>query len=405
MKKLIIFLLLSTLVFAQSNLIYKEEFKDPVHEKIKAIRNKNLNEEQHKTNDIVTSQPNNENRVLLASSDGIEIPVSIDDFDPVFHFPPRDQGLSSTCWAHAGISFIESEVQRKQGEEIELSVMQIVYYDYLDKCRHYVQTRGASSVRSGSEINGVFKVAEAYGLVPESEFPGISTEAGFDYYPLQDELASYLYYIKVNGYWNEKTIMTTVEAILEKHMGVMPTEFRFKGKLYTPKEFYRKIIKFNPKKYTALQSITSLPFNEYTEFPYPDNWWNSKDYYNLPLDNFYNSIVNTIKQGISVPIGGDTDEPGYNRYAGIAFIPEADIPTENISQDAREFRINNGTTGDDHALHIVGYLNLNGVDWFLIKDSWRDAWQSDHPGYYYYRGDYVKLKMLNAVVPSIFVEK
>lgn len=111
-------------------------------------------------------------------------------------------------------------------------------------------------------------------------------------------------------------------------------------------------------------------------------------------------IVKAVKAGYSVPIGGDTSEPGYNRYEGIAFVPEIDIPQDLINQESREYRIYNESTGDDHAVHLIGYIQINGVDWFLIKDSSRSAYQSEHPGYYFYRGDYVKLKMLNAVVPT-----
>lgn len=399
MKRIIFILTFCTFLFAQSQLIYKEKYNDPVHAKIEEIRQTKMKEQQKETDKIVSLRSENIAYTLLASSEGIEIPASPAVFETYFHFPPKHQGLTSSCWAHTGISFIETEVQRKEGKEIKLSVMQIVYYDYLDKCRYFIETRGENGLRRGAEISGVFRVADIYGLVPEANFSGNPTSEGYDTGPLHDELTSYLNYIRSNALWDEKSAMTAVEAILEKHLGIMPKEFKFEGKIYTPKEFYKKVLKFNTKKYTAIQSTLSFPFDEYTELPFPDNWWHGKEYYNLPIDRFYNSIVKALKSGFSVPIGGDTSEPGYNRYAGIAFVPECDIPQAYIDQDAREFRINNETTGDDHAVHIVGYVNINGVDWFLIKDSSRTAYQSDHPGYYYYRGDFLKLKTLNAVVP------
>jgi bleomycin hydrolase len=75
-----------------------------------------------------------------------------------------------------------------------------------------------------------------------------------------------------------------------------------------------------------------------------------------------------------------------------------DIPPEAITEEARMFRFNNGTTSDDHGLHIVGYVERDGKDWFLVKDSWSSAYNSTHPGYYFFHEDYVKLKMLGCSV-------
>ncbi len=33
-----------------------------------------------------------------------------------------------------------------------------------------------------------------------------------------------------------------------------------------------------------------------------------------------------------------------------------------------------------------------------MKDSWSSSWNNDHPGYYFFHEDYVKLKMLSFLV-------
>ncbi|MCF7832096.1 MAG: peptidase C1 [Candidatus Marinimicrobia bacterium] len=404
MKKLIILFAMCSFILAQTTLNYKEKYHDPVHAKIMEIRNLKQDAENKITEEIRDAVKDEQEYTLFASVEGIEVPTSIDVFQAFFHFPPKHQGLTSSCWAHTGISFIETEVQRLQGKEIKLSVMQIVYCDYLEKAKYYIETRGEKDLRRGSEVAGVFRIAEEYGLIPEANYAGNPTAEGFDTGLLHDELRAYLDHVYENNFWDEEIAMTAIRAILDKHLGKIPETFAYRGKDYTPESFYKKVLKFEPKKYTAIQSTLAFPFHEYTEFPFPDNWWHGKEYYNLPVEEFYQAIVKAIKNGYSVPIGGDTSEPGFNRYAGIAFIPTADIPLEYIDQDAREYRINNETTGDDHAIHIVGYVQINGVDWFLIKDSSRTAYQSSHPGYYYFRGDYIKLKMLNAVVPTDFIK-
>ena len=110
------------------------------------------------------------------------------------------------------------------------------------------------------------------------------------------------------------------------------------------------------------------------------------------------TIKNAIRKGYSVAIGGDTSEPGLDGHAGVAVIPTFDIPSAYIDESARNFRYRNGTTGDDHGIHIVGFKADGGKDWFLVKDSGSGSRNNSHPGYLFYHEDYVKLKMLSAMV-------
>jgi len=99
-----------------------------------------------------------------------------------------------------------------------------------------------------------------------------------------------------------------------------------------------------------------------------------------------------------VSIGGDNSEAGMDGSFDKAIVPEWDVPAEYINQGSREFRIANGTTGDDHGVHIVGYTAKGGRDWFLIKDSNRSSRLGRHQGYYFWDGDYIKLKMLSFTI-------
>ena len=79
-------------------------------------------------------------------------------------------------------------------------------------------------------------------------------------------------------------------------------------------------------------------------------------------------------------------------------IPSFDIPSDLINQSAREHRFANGATTDDHGIHLVGQTRLDGRDWFLVKDSNRSSRQGQFKGYYFYRDDFVRLKMLYITV-------
>ena len=97
-------------------------------------------------------------------------------------------------------------------------------------------------------------------------------------------------------------------------------------------------------------------------------------------------------------LGGDVSEAGYLSKYDAAFIPTFDIPSEYIDESARQFRFSNKTTTDDHGIHLAGYLEKDGKDWYLIKDSAAGAMEGNNVGYYFYHEDYVKLKMMDFLV-------
>jgi bleomycin hydrolase len=129
-----------------------------------------------------------------------------------------------------------------------------------------------------------------------------------------------------------------------------------------------------------------------------DNWWHDSSYYNVPLNVWIQTLEGVIKNGYTMAIGGDVSEPGYDSHEKVGIIPSFDIPSEYIDDYAKELRFNNGATGDDHGLHLVGYLEKDGKYWFLIKDSGAGAENVDPKGYYFYSEDYVKLKMIDFMV-------
>jgi bleomycin hydrolase len=157
-------------------------------------------------------------------------------------------------------------------------------------------------------------------------------------------------------------------------------------------------VRLNPDDYVDVLSLMQKPYYQFVEYEVPDNWWHSKDYLNVPVGDFMGAIKSAIRNGYTVCIGGDVSEPGYEGHAGLAVVPTFDIPSSYIDDNARQFRFSNGTTGDDHGIHIVGYVEKDGKDWYLIKDSGSGSRNNHHPGYYFYTEDYVKLKMLGFMV-------
>ncbi len=186
--------------------------------------------------------------------------------------------------------------------------------------------------------------------------------------------------------------------MLNKHLGEPPTQITVDGQSLTPRQYFDQIVRLPLDDYLSCMSFKYQPFFTRGSYRVPDNYWHSQEYYNVPLDLWYQAIIRALQQGYTVGIGGDVSEIGKAGDVGVALIPDFDIPPEKINQDAREFRFDNQTSTDDHGVHLVGYQKYQGQDWFLIKDSGASAHKGKFKGYYFFRGDFLKLKMLTFTV-------
>ncbi|NNC85106.1 MAG: hypothetical protein HKN75_03430 [Bacteroidia bacterium] len=179
-----------------------------------------------------------------------------------------------------------------------------------------------------------------------------------------------------------------------------------KGKQITPQKYLSDVCKISPDEYVDFMSLMEVPYWSQAEYDVPDNWWNSDDYYNVPLDVFMTALKESLKEGYSISLGGDVSESGSSQKLGVAVVPSYDIPSEYIDENARQMRFSNGSTTDDHAMHLVGYLDREDGTWFLLKDSGSGAHNNQtSKGYWYYHEDYVKLKMMSFTVHKDAVAK
>jgi len=326
-------------------------------------------------------------------------PTSPDEFRSVFYFPPTPQDQTGTCWSFAGTSFMESEVYRLTGREIKLSEMHTVYYEYIEKIRRYIRERGKSNIGEGSEEEALPRIYRKYGAVPREVYDGLNPDyPHFDHSRLSKEISDYLKFVDDHNLWDEDAIIASVRVILDKYIGKPPEKFQFENKEYTPIQFVSEVLKINPDDYIEAMSTLKIPFYTKGLYDVGDNWWKDSAYYNLPLNEWYGVIKNAIHNGYSVAIGGGTAEPGYYGVENLGLIPDFDIPQNYINQDSREYRFYRGTTGDDHALHLVGYLKKGGRDWYLMKDSGSGSRRGKLIGYFFFRDDYIRLKMLTLLV-------
>ncbi len=346
-----------------------------------------------------------ERRVIRFDFDGLVKPKSPDVFEAPFHFPPVPQYYTGTCWSFCTTSFIESEVKRLTGKEVKLSEIYTVYWEYVEKVRGYVRKRGNQHLAQGSESDAVLIIWDLYGIVPAYAYTGLKDDgARHNHSELAGEIKDYLEFVGEHGYWNEQAIIAHVRGILDRYLGRPPETFEFEGGTMTPKRFLAEVLRIDTGDYVQLMSTLQTPFYTREKFDVSDNWRPTDTYYNVPLVVFYERLRTAAKKGYTAAIGGDVSEPGYYGFEDAAIVPTFDIPQEYIDQDSREFRYFNNTTGDDHGLHLLAFKRVGGRDWFLIKDSARSSRHGAFRGYYFYRDDYIKLKMLTYMVHRDVIE-
>ena len=251
----------------------------------------------------------------------------------------------------------------------------------------------------GSESNAVPKIIKKYGAVPSYNYTGrLTGNTIHNHTKMYEEMNNFLNNVKSNNLWDENMIVSTIKSILNHYMGVPPEAISFEGKTFTPTEFSKSILQFNPDNLFSFISVKDITYNQKGLLDEPDNWWKCDDYYNISLNDFTSIIKNALTKGYSVAICGDVSEPGYNAQNQVAIIPTFDIPSAYIDEDARQYRLENKSTTDDHCLHIIGYQNYEGKNWFMVKDSGSGAFDGNTKGYRFYHEDYIKLKMMNILV-------
>jgi bleomycin hydrolase len=390
------YLLLNTISFAQENkdkgvfIDPKSEYWDRVQQDISEFNKKEKKKKQ----------------VFKVDFSSIEIPKSASEFTQVWHQEPKNQGLTGTCWSWSATSFFESEIYRVHNQKIKLSPIFSAYWEYIEKAKRYIKERGNSEFGEGSEANALKRLWNKYGILPEEIYSGLLPgQKAHDHSKMFSEMNNYLNSVKSNNAWNETEVISTITSILNNYLGTPPERFNWKGKEYTPVSFFKSVVNLKMDDYIDVISLMQEPYYKKILYNVPDNWWFDSSYINIPLDEYMSAIKSAISKGYSVSLGGDVSEAGIESHAKAAVVPSFDIPSEYIDENARQFRFLNGTTTDDHGIHLVGYLEKNGKTWFLIKDSGSGAFNTGDQGYFFYHEDYVKLKMVDCMVHKDVVDE
>ena len=367
--------------------------------------------------------------------DSVEDGFRFTTIDSVAITRVKDQNRSGTCWAFSTLGFLESEVLRIKGKEVELSPMFVVSKTLIDRATYCVRMYNQPKFAEGGSAYDVVYCMQHYGLVPKSAMPGIRygwSEA--DSLPVFGELSAvaggYL-----NGLTKQKKLSPVwregLQAIYDTYLGPCPEEFEYEGKKYTPQSFVQSL-GLNAEDYVSITSYTHHPFYERFALEVPDNW-RMDQMYNVPMEEMMAIIDNALANGYTLAWGADVSEIGFTRK-GIGVMPDADkgadltgsdmakwvgmsadkkkeeltkkpLPEKEITQEMRQQAYDNWETTDDHGMQIFGTAkDQNGKRYYMVKNSWGTT-RSDYKGIWYISEAFMKYKTNDILVHKNAIPK
>ncbi|MCK7482277.1 MAG: hypothetical protein M0C28_37875 [Candidatus Moduliflexus flocculans] len=337
---------------------------------------------------------------LAADLTGFERPTTPLEFTKFFHLPPVEQGNTGTCW-----SFAATLAPRVRAEAPG-------------------QGRG-QALRALHRLLGVR--GEGPPLRPRKgevlPRPGLRAQLG----PGPDQAVrprprrrlhraprredrprpqrrssassrSYLAGLADRNEWDEDRALAGVRAILDRHLGRPPDRITVDGRSLTPLQYLAEL-GLVPDDYVAFISFMYLPFYTKGELKVPDNWWHAADFHNLPLHEFSLAFLRALRKGYTATLGRSiSPSRATSARATWPWCP----PSTSRRATSTSRAANTGsrtarprTTTPSTASATSSQTKGN---WFLIKDSWENAYWGQAKGYFFYQDDYVRLKALMFMV-------
>jgi bleomycin hydrolase len=299
--------------------------------------------------------------------------------------------------------------------------MFIVRKAYEEKAKKFIRMDGRTNFGEGGAFHDIPYVIRNFGIVPRSVYSGLKKKKDtYNHGGMFDRLDSIVQQAKSSGNGIQSEWLNAYNAELDNGIGVLPTDFKFKGTSYTPQTFYNSLgIDMND--YVSLTSFTNHKMHEKCMLQIPDNWlWDFS--YNVKINELFESTLHALKSGYTVAWGADVSEEGFSFRNGIAIVPASDAQIKiegqdnknfsdggadkysevflnpvrevEVTQEMRQKAYDEKQTTDDHGMHIVGFnVDRKGRYFFLVKNSWGT---SNYPeGYLYVSEAYFKLKTIN----------
>ncbi|MDO4511152.1 MAG: C1 family peptidase [Bacteroidales bacterium] len=340
----------------------------------------------------------------------------------------KDQNQTGTCWCFSVVAFMENEILRTSGKEVDLSEMFVVRSLYPEKAQKYMRMEGEMRFNLGGGVMDVIYAWDKYGIVPESVYSGLNYgEEKHDHLELIAGMKGFMKGIVAKPSKRYSTAwLRGLNGILDAYLGKVPETFEVDGVEYTPKT-YAASFGLNAADYKAFSSFTHHPFYQDFIIEIPDNWLWSR-LMNVPLNELEQIVDHAIANGYSVAWAADMSEKTWQWDNGYAIMPvlktEADMSAKDkqrwkklpnkdrekeryefdgpqpemvVTQEVRQQMFDSFETVDDHLMVIVGLAkDQKGNKYYKVKNSW-DTNQI-YDGYIYVSSAYFRAKTIDIML-------
>jgi bleomycin hydrolase len=339
--------------------------------------------------------------------------------------PVEDQCKTSTCWSYSTLSMLESELIRLGKGQHNLSQMYVARWAYVEKAIIYLRMNGKHNFEQGGEGHDIPSIIKKYGIVPEEVYTGLKNgSTRHDHAEMIAVLKGYMEaLVKRDPGTYSTDWIKGLEGILDAYLGPVPSTFTYQGKTYTPNS-YATFLGLNMDDYVALTSFTHHQPYEHFAIEVQDNWAMDRAW-NLPLDEFTQTVKDALNKGYTIAWAADVSEKGFSFRDGLALVPEDESTIQKIGKDnagfndagaekksnafaepvkeklitpeLRQEAFDKQTTTDDHGMHIVGMsLGSDNKTYFLVKNSWGTG--NYLGGLFYVSESYFRYKTISIMV-------
>lgn len=322
----------------------------------------------------------------------------------------KSQGQTGTCWSFATTSFLESEIMRITGNQLDISEMFIVRNTYEQKAWNYVMRQGNTRFSEGGLAHDVINTITDFGIVPQSEFTDIfGNDKIYNHNEIVPAVKTILdAYIKNDINSEYPNWKMSIAPLLDKEIGIKTGDFTYKNKKFNPHTF-REYLKIEPENYLSLTSFSHEKFFSSFILNIPDNFANGS-FYNVPIELLVTIVAEALEKGFTITIDADVSEKTFSSKYGIAVLPKSNdskemsytkIVTEmEVTQTFRQDEFENFNTTDDHLMHISGLVkDQKGNKYFKVKNSWgNNSKRIGNDGFIYMSIPYFKLKTISILL-------
>lgn len=348
-----------------------------------------------------------------------------------------DQKSSGRCWLFTGLNVLRAAASEKHGlGNFQFSQNYNFFWDQLEKANLFLQavidTREkpiddrevdwlfSNPISDGGTFTGVANLVTKYGVVPANVMP--ETLSSNSTSPMASQLKTLLRRqglqlretpagVKAKALpaylENLKTeMLREVYHVLAICLGVPPTSFEWKGKTYTPQEFYHELVGFDlENNYVMLMNDPSREYGKVYEIQYDRHMYDGQNwvYVNLPIERIKEMAIASIKENTAMYFSCDVGK-FLNRTTGVADLNNFDYESlmgVNLSMDKKQ-RIQTHASGSSHAMTLIAVDIKNDVPQkWMVENSWGAA--SGYKGNIIMTDEWFNEYMFRLVVERRFV--